>query len=236
MSLSRPTAKKFSKQMCSAVGIVAALLGFAASSALAAPTPPTVAAPAAPAPPEAKVPPAKPAPAKVNAELAVCPGQTFSQPFEAFKDNNYYTLVEGSEFAEGSESWQLSGGAHVVSEGPVGSSGHSLELPPGAEAVSPPVCVTLQYPTARVWVQNVNGGGGLAVSLAYAGTKTEEKPQNVGQVHSDHNEWQLANPINMQPQIAGPNEGVRQVRIHFTAPNGNNEYRIYGLYVDPRMS
>ena len=50
---------------------------------------------------ESTLPPgAKPAPAKVNAELAVCPGQTFSQPFETFKDSNYYTLVEGSEFNE----------------------------------------------------------------------------------------------------------------------------------------
>ena len=42
--------------------------------------------------------PVKQAPAKVSAELAVCPGQTFAQPFEALKDSNYYTLVEGSEF------------------------------------------------------------------------------------------------------------------------------------------
>jgi hypothetical protein len=219
MSSSRPTASSKSSiknKLASAFGIAAALLGFAVSPALAAG-------------------PGKQAPAKVDAELAVCPGQTFSQPFEAFKDNNYYTLVEGSEFDEGAQGWQLENGAQIVEDGPEGGSGHALDLPSGSEAVSPPVCVTLQYPTARVWVRNAHGGGGVTVSVAYTGTKTETKPQNVGQVHSDHEEWKLSNPINVQPQIAGSKEEVREVRFHFSAGGGNNDYRLSGLYVDPRM-
>jgi hypothetical protein len=216
MSSSRPTASSsIKKKLGSAIGIAAALLGFAVSPALAA------------AP--------KPAPEKVNAELAVCPGQTFSQPFEALKDSNYYMLVEGSEFNEGAPGWQLEGGAQIVADGPEGGSGSALDLPGGSEAVSPPVCVTLQYPTARVWVRNAKGGGGVSVAVAYTGTKTETKPQGVGQVHSDHEEWKLSPPFNVQPQIAGKAEEVRQVRFHFSAPNGSNDYRLYGLYVDPRM-
>jgi hypothetical protein len=220
MSLSRPTASRFTRKIACTAGVVAGLLGFAAVPALAD---------------EGKVAPRKPAPAKVNAELAVCPGQTFSQPFEALKDSSYYTLVQGSEFNGPKEGWELSNGAEIVEgTGPEGSVS-SLNLPSGAEAVSPPVCVTLLYPTARVYVQNVEGGGGVAVSVAYAGTKSEEKPKNVVQVHGEHGEWTLSNPFNVQPQIAGKAEETRQVRFHFTAGGKNNDYRLYGLYVDPRM-
>jgi hypothetical protein len=215
MSLSRPTASSITKKIAGAAGVAAAMMGFAVAPALAAHG-------------------EKLAPAKINAELAVCPGQTFSQPFEAVKDANYYTLVEGSEFDEGAAGWELSGGAQVV-QAEDSSSGAALDLPSGAEAVSPPVCVTLMYPTARIYVQNVQGGGGVAVSVAYAGTKTEEKPKGVGQVQGDHGEWTLAKPFSVQPQIAGKIEEVRQVQFHFTAGGKNNEYRLQGLYVDPRM-
>jgi hypothetical protein len=219
MSLSRPTASKFARKFGYAASICLGVISLSATPALAD-----------------KAPVVKEAPAAVNTELAVCPGQTFSQPFEALNDSNYYTLVEGSEFKSPEEGWALTNGAEVVEgTGPEGSSGSSLNLPSGAEAVSPPVCVTLLYPTARVYVQNVEGGGGVAVSVAYAGTKTEGKPKNVGQVHGEHGEWTLSNPFNVQPQIAGHTEETHQVRFHFTAGGKNNDYRIYGLYVDPRM-
>jgi hypothetical protein len=217
MSLSRPTASKFTRKLSCAAAICLGLIGFSAVPALAK-----------------KAPATKEAPAALNAELAVCPGQTFSQPFEALKDSNYYTLVEGSEFNEGAAGWELSGGAQIVAAAD-SPSGSALDLPSGAEAVSPPVCVTLLYPTARVFVQNADGGGGVAVSVAYAGTKTEEKPKNVGQVHGEHSEWTLSNPFNVQPQIAGKVEEVRQVRFHFAASGKGNDYRLQGLYVDPRM-
>jgi hypothetical protein len=217
MSLSRPTASKFTRKLSCTAAICLGLIGFSAVPALAKKGPAT-----------------KEASAALNAELAVCPGQTFSQPFEALKDSNYYTLVEGSEFDEGAAGWELSGGAQIAAAAD-SASGSALDLPSGAEAVSPPVCVTLLYPTARVFVQNVNGSGGVTVSVAYAGTKTEEKPKSVGQVHGERSEWTLSNPFNVQPQIAGKVEEVRQVRFHFAAGGKGNDYRLQGLYVDPRM-
>ncbi len=103
---------------------------------------------------------------------AECAGQVFSQPFTAFGDSNYYTLVRGGEFNSASEGWELSKGARIITTTrPYGSgAGGVLDLPSGAVAISPPVCVTLQYPTARVWVRNVKGAEGVAVGLAYAGT------------------------------------------------------------------
>jgi hypothetical protein len=240
MSLSRPTASSIARKFTATAGVVAGLIGFAAVPALAAPVPPvvapTVATPAVPtvAAPEATA-PVKAAPAKVSAELAVCPGQTFAQPFEALKDSNYYTLVEGSEFNGPEEGWELNDGAQIV-EGsrPDGSTGGVLDLPSGSYAVSPPVCVTLQYPTARAWVESVQGGGGVTVGVYYAGSKATGQP--VGQLNAKQAKgWELSSSFNVKPQLGGKEEGVREVRFIYANTTKSSDFHLSGLYVDPRM-
>ena len=167
---------------------------------------------------------------------AGCSGQSFVQPFTAFKDSNFYTLVNGSEFATAAEGWELSGGAQVISTTyPDATTGGVLDLPSGSKAVSPPVCVTLLYPTARVWVRDVKGSEGVAVDVSYAGTVTAVTPKNVGQVHGQQTNWTLSNPINVQPQTAGPGEEARTVRFVFIAGGKTSDFQVYDLYVDPRM-
>lgn len=140
-------------------------------------------------------------------------------------------------FNSASEGWELHNGARIINTArPTGSIGGVLDLPSGAVAVSPPVCLTLEYPTARIWVRNVKGAEGVAVGLACEGTShTVASPQNVGQVHGQQTQWTLSNPINVQPQIAGPQEGTRAARFVFTAAGNTSEFQLYGLYVDPRM-
>ncbi len=210
MSLSRPTAHTIARQLGVTAAICSAAFGLSAASALAA---------------------------SVSPAPATCTGQTFSQAFAAFGDTNEYTLVQDGNFNSGSEGWELSKGAQIVtSGGPHGSTGGVLDLPSGATAVSPPVCVTLEYPTARVFVRDVKGSEGVAVGLAYAGTnRTVASPQNVGQVHGQQTDWTLSNPINVQPQIAGSDEGTREARFVFTAGGNTSEFQLSGLYVDPRM-
>jgi hypothetical protein len=166
----------------------------------------------------------------------VCEDQTFLQPFSLSNDNNYYTLVPGGEFNGPSEGWELSHGAQVVhSTRPDGTTGGVLDLPSGAKAVSPPMCVTLQYPSGRVWVRNVVGAEGVSVDVAYAGTPTALVPKNVGQVHGQQNSWTLSNPFNLQPQTAGPLEFLREVRLVFIAGGQTSDFELWGVYVDPRM-
>lgn len=206
---SRPTASSFKRQLSWTAGVFIALLSLAAPSALAKPSPETP---------------------------AVCEGQTFSQPFAALQDSNYYTLVPGGEFNSSSEGWELNDGAKVVgTTRPDGVSGGVLNLPSGSEAISPPVCVTLQYPTARVSVRNVTGAEGVAVAVAYAGTKTAEQPKNVGQVHGQQDSWTVSDPFNVQPQTAGHSEETRVVRFVFVANGKTSDFQIFGVYVDPRM-
>ncbi len=232
MSLSRPTARRFVRKFGCTAGTTVTLLGLSAAPALAKKDVVSV---------------VKQAPGAVNAVLAVCPGQTFSKPFEALGDVNYYTLVEGSEFTNGAEGWELYGGAHVVAAThPDGSTGSALDLPGGSVAVSPPVCVTLQYPTARIWTNGVQGDSSVVVSVAYANTKTASKPKQVGAIqeeqsgqHEDSRSgWALSESFNVQPELGGKTEETRQVRFIFAADgkDGNSsDTQLFGLYVDPRM-
>lgn len=205
MSLFRPTALgSYIRNLGCAAGLVLGLLGLWSASAMAS---------------------------NAGSEAAVCPGQTFSQPFEAFGDSNWYTLVEGSEFNGGAEGWELSGGAEVV-EGirPDGSTGGVLNLPSGASAVSPAVCVTLDYPKARTWVDAVKGNGGVTVRVVYEG-----KPE-VGTTRlrdKDANGWTLSRQFNVKPQLAGGEEG--EVRFVYTNNTKSSDFNVWGLFVDPRM-
>jgi hypothetical protein len=228
MSLSRPTASSITRKIACTASVVAGMLGFAAAPALA----------------KDGLSGDQQAPAAVNAVLAVCPNQTFSQPFEALGDVNYYTLVEGSEFNSPSEGWELLGGAHVVgTTRPDGSIGSALDLPGGSAAVSPPVCVTLQYPTARMWTNTVQGKSNVAVSVAYANTRTAGRPKQVdtiqeengGQGNKEDASWTLSRPFDVRPELGGKVEETRQVRFTFTSSAKGSDVHLYGLYVDPRM-
>jgi hypothetical protein len=183
------------------------------------------------------------APAAISAALAVCPGQTFAQPFMGIGDSNYYTLVQGSEFNAPSEGWELLGSAKLVTgPRPDGSAGSALNLPSGSVAISPPVCVTLQYPTARIWTRGSEGDRNLVVAVAYANTKTMSKPKVLGAITPASNPqsgqqtaWSLSAPFNVQPELGGTVEAARQVRFVFSAGKGHSDTQLYGLFVDPRM-
>jgi hypothetical protein len=212
--------------LCCLAVVCLAMLGISSASAMAAPRG------------HKPAPTPTPTPTQVSSETAVCPGQTFSQPFESVDDSNFYTLVQGSQFIAGQEGWELFNGAKVVGgTRPDGSTGGVLDLPGGSFAVSPAVCVTLQYPTARAWFQAVKGGGGLTVGVFYAGTGYASA---VGQpvdtfTAAPESGWTLSNPFDVKPELTGTTEGVREVRFVYANLGRGSDYQLSGVYVDPRM-
>jgi hypothetical protein len=77
-------------------------------------------------------------------EPAACDTST-SQPFARWGDTSFYVLAPGGAFEPSEEAWKLAGGARIVSGNEpfyVRSTKdrHSLYLPGGSSATSPPMC------------------------------------------------------------------------------------------------
>jgi hypothetical protein len=162
----------------------------------------------------------------------VCQGQAFSQAFLAYGDSRYYTLAPGGEFNGPSEGWTLSGGASVAAAvRPDGSTGDVLNLPAGSRAVSAPMCVTLAYPSSRLWISGAEGKRGVIASVSYAGTLSAITPQETGRI-TGKKEWTLSE-FAVEPGLAGKEEAPREVRFVFESVKATQQ--LYGIYVDPRM-
>jgi hypothetical protein len=194
-------------------GLVAAAFALSASPALAGVT---ATAPAAAAP------------------LSSCEAPDFSQPFTALKDRHYYTLAPDGDFAAGSDTdWELIGGAQVVqTTQPGGSTGGVLELPSRSEAVSPVMCVSVDYPTARLAVRNVVGGDGVFFYVSYLKNGQWSAPKNTGQFHGEHSDWTVSKPMNLQPTKTS---GWQQVRFVFVAGGNASRFQVDDFWVDPRL-
>ena len=167
-------------------------------------------------------------------DAASCSAPQLSQPFLAAKDTNWYALAPG-EGAQGFDGtgWTLGGGASIQT-GPLadGSLGEVLDLPSGAVAISPPMCVSSDYPTARTMVRNAVGGDGVQVYVGYRGTKTEATPQGSGQVHGNKAAWTTSPPFGIHP---GNMTGWQLVRFTLVGGGRTSDFQIYDFYVDPRM-
>jgi len=170
-----------------------------------------------------------------NTDPGTCASPSFSQSFLSIRDRNWYTLAPGqSPDGFNGSGWTLANGAHIAAaQLQDGQAGSVLDLPSGSVAVSPPICVTSDYPSARTLVRNVVGGDGVQFYVSYQGTRTWEQPQNTGQLHGQQNQWTASNPVNLQPDHH--THGWQIVRFAFVAGGRTSDFQLYDFYVDPRM-
>jgi hypothetical protein len=178
---------------------------------------------------------AVPAHAATSLDTSMCSDPAFSQPFLSAKDSNWYTLVPGQSAGSfNGAGWTLSGGAKIVTTALAdGSTTSVLDLPSGSKAVSPTICVTSSYPTARAMVRNVAGAEGVFFYVSYQGTNSWNTPKNTGQIHGSGSAWTLVTPVNLQPFNAA---GWQPMRITLSPGGKSSDFQLYNLYVDPRMS
>lgn len=202
----------------SIVVAVAAALLVPAASAMAAPPPDWIAS----------------ALSTAGVSTVTCSNPTLTQPFAPFGDRNYYTLAPGeSDSNFTGDGWMLLNGANITSATLADGSttGSVLDLPGGSMAISPPMCVASNYPTARTMALNVHGGGGVHVYVTYAGTSSWTKAKDGGSAHGKGNAWGLSDNLKVSPANT---PGWQIVRFALVADGGgNNEYQIYNFYVDP---
>jgi hypothetical protein len=156
---------------------------------------------------------------------ALCPAVAWSQPFIAYGDSNYYTLVPNGNFTEtAGGGWQLSGGASIVAATlPNGTSGYALSLPAGSKAVSPSMCVDSTYADARTFLKSTDSHGLIIAGLAGG--------RRQSQTIKGTSNWTSPAAANVLPSVSGAVQ--LQLVLESSGTSGSN--LVYGLYVDPRM-
>jgi hypothetical protein len=175
--------------------------------------------------------------ASASAEPA-CKGETVSQPFLKWGNANYYALAPGGDFEKGLTGWSLGGGAKVVSGsetyGVTGTVGkYSLELPTGATATTPYMCVEANYPTFRFFDRNSAILSSLTVEVLYKNTLLSGGA--LSGIVGAGSSW-APSPEMLTLAIAGgvlSGGATAQLAIRFRAATGAS--RIDDVLVDPRM-
>jgi hypothetical protein len=164
-------------------------------------------------------------------DTSACVNPQLSQPFLSTNDTNWYMLAPGQTPAGfNGGGWTLSGGAQITAAQLAdGQTGSALDLPSGSEAVSPVMCVTADYPTARVMARGATAGG-ITFSVSYAGTKTADNAKKTGKIQTKGAGWSLSDPFSTNPGILA---GWQLVQFTFSSKQAHAQ--LYDFYVDPRM-
>jgi hypothetical protein len=148
-----------------------------------------------------------------------------SEPFAAYGDSNEYFMLPGeSPDSFSGDGWTLTGGAQLLTTTLAdGATGTVLDLPSGAQAVSPRICLRSGDVVARAMVL---GGGAVSVSASY----DEANPLTVGLI-AGSNQWAPSGPLTL------PASGQPNAEAQFTLTGaGPGDVQLYDLAVDPRMT
>ncbi len=174
--------------------------------------------------------------AKLSAPVdpSACSNPEVSQPFASYKDDNEYAIVPGQnpdDFYGGG--WTFAGGARIVQTKLVdGAQSEVLSVPSSGVALSPPMCVSEAYPTARMFAMDSVRGAGAQLGVAYFENGVWKAPVLTGVVTGPANTWGISKVYNIHP---GKSPNWEYARFVFAGNGLLSETRIYDFYVDPRM-
>jgi hypothetical protein len=167
------------------------------------------------------------------AQTSACsqPSYSFSQPFSSWSDSNWYTLAPGQSVNSfNGAGWTLSGGAKLVTTTLAdGSTGTVLDLPAGAKAVSPPMCVSADYPSARTKVRDLVGAPSVHLFVQYTSTPSWQLPAAAG-TFVGGSQWANSQSLNLHP---GNLYGWQEEVFTLTGGTQGTEAQVYNFYVDP---
>ena len=182
-----------------------------------------------------------------------CDNPFIEHPFTSFGDNRDYVLAPDGSFDGTVTGWQVAGGAQIVQT----DKGRSLQLPKGASAISPSMCLDLNFPNFRMYDKVVKPKAGLlgsVVGLVLGNPKEARLKVEVvyheisrpvwtemGRVDGDKgpaagNGWRVSESINLKPELGGPQYGARQAALRFTVIDAakGESFLVDDIYVDPK--
>jgi hypothetical protein len=154
-------------------------------------------------------------------------------------DSTQYWLAPGGDFEAGSQSWTLGGRASLVSGNEpwklAGSDdSRSLQLPPGASATSPVVCVGIEHPAVRLFAKTNSGLlPTLAVDVITTTSLGLKVPVPAG-VLLPNGQWKASPKLvvlsSLLPLLPGDHTPV-QFRVTSV---GLGTWSVDDFYIDPR--
>ncbi len=184
-----------------------------------------------------------------DASRSTCESPALGTPYAAIGDERSYVLAPGGSFEDASApGWRLGGGAEIERDG---RQGGQLVLPVGGSAVSPSMCIDLDYPHLR-FAHKVPGrhakGVEIRVDVVYPQTEGADWLQT-GVVDPTASTpvgggWRVSPDVALKPELGGSEWGARDVALRFTAvaagatdarAAAGAEVRVDDVFIDPRM-
>lgn len=161
------------------------------------------------------------------------------QVFKPWGDQHSYVLAPDGGFEAGGQGWHLGGGATVVGENEAfdlngASDSHSLALPAGSSAVSPPICMALDTPSFRLVARNSGDpSSGLRVEATYAllGLVRTKTVSTVYGGSSWAPSQQMSTVLSLSTIVGTLIPSAIQVRI--TPLGSGGHWQVDDLYIDP---
>ena len=184
-----------------------------------------------------------------DASRSTCEDPKLGAPYAAIGDERSYVLAPGGSFEDAAApGWQLSAGARLDQDG---RSGGQLVLAAGASAVSPSMCIDLDYPHLR-FAHKVTSrhakGVEIRVDVVYPQVQAADWV-TVGQVSPGAGVptgagWRVSPDVALKPELGGTDWGARDVALRFTAVKAAGatetraaagaEVRVDDVFIDPR--
>jgi hypothetical protein len=164
-----------------------------------------------------------------------CEDREFARVFKPWHDRALYTLAPGGDFETVAEGWTLDGAAALAADSSpfqLGSAlgASSLELPAGATALSPPICVERGFPTFRFVARSVSVERAVVkVKVVFA----DGRHKATGRVKPAA-DWAPTRKLSLaQGRFKIRRGHSAQVQLRFAVTSGTA--RLDDVYIDPRI-
>jgi hypothetical protein len=165
---------------------------------------------------------------------ARCEARTFARVFKPWNDGRLYTQAPGGDFETAAEGWTLADATVVADSSPfllgaaLGAS--SLELPAGATALSPPICVERGFPSFRLVARTVSAERAVVkVGVVYA----DGRVKRAGRL-KPATDWAVTRKLALAQGRFRVRRGESAlVQLRFAVTSGTA--RLDDVYVDPRF-